>query len=60
MTHIQINELYEESVYQIRLRVAINLLAVTGVSHAQALEEADKFIALLQSEDFTDLKNKFK
>lgn len=60
MNHIQINEIYEESVYQIRLRVAINLLGIPGINHDQALAEADKFVERLQDEDIDWLKNRFK
>lgn len=51
MTKQDIQHLYEQSVYEIRLRVAISLLAVPGVTHDQALEEADRFVARLQEED---------
>jgi hypothetical protein len=60
MTRTEINELYEASVWQIRLRVAMAVLVVPGVTQTQALDEADKFIALLQSEDLQELKRKFK
>ena len=59
MTRTEINELYEESVWQIRLRIAISLLSVTGIGHERALEEADKFIELLQKENLQELKKKF-
>jgi hypothetical protein len=60
VTKQDINHIYEESVYQIRLRIAINLLAVPGVSHNQALEEADKFVQRLQDEDADWLLARFK
>lgn len=60
MDHKEINEMYEESVYQIRLRVAINLLSVPGVSHDDALAEADKFVKRLEDEDIDWLKNRFR
>ena len=51
MTKQDINHIYEESVYQIRLRVAIQLLAVAGVDQDRALKEADKFVMRLMAED---------
>jgi hypothetical protein len=60
VTKQDINHVYEESVYQIRLRVAISLLAVPGVNHDRALEEADKFVERLQDEDYNWLVNRFK
>jgi hypothetical protein len=59
MTRTEVNELYEESVWQIRLRVAIQLLPISGITHEQALAEADKFIELLQKENLQELKKKF-
>jgi len=58
MTHQQIRELYGESVYQIRLRVATSLLT-KGHSQEQALIEADQFVALLQSENVQDIIDRF-
>lgn len=55
MTRQDVNHVYEESVYQIRLRVAIALLAVPGITHRQALNEADEFVRLLMSEDANEL-----
>lgn len=60
MTKHEINELYEESVYQIRLRVAISLLGVPGLSLDNAFEEADKFVARLQQEELNWLRHRFK
>ena len=59
MTKQDINHIYEDSVYQIRLRVAIGLLAVPGVDHEKALEEADKFVLRLLSEDADWLTSRF-
>lgn len=59
MNHKEINALYEQSVYEIRLRVAIALLPIEGLTHRQALQEADKFIELLQSENMQDIIDKF-
>jgi hypothetical protein len=60
MTKQDINHIYEQSVYEIRLRVAINLLAVPGISHDDALKEADKFVARLQDEDADWLMGRYK
>jgi hypothetical protein len=60
MTKQDVNHIYEESVYQIRLRVAINLLAVPGISHNDALAEADKFVERLQDEDASWLLSRYK
>lgn len=51
MTRQDVNHIYEESVFQIRLRVAIALLACPGIDQNTALSEADKFVELLMSED---------
>lgn len=60
MTKQDINHIYEESVYQIRLRVAIALLACPGIDQTTALAEADKFIERLQSEDAEWLRHHYK
>jgi hypothetical protein len=60
MTIQDCNHIYEESVYQIRLRVAIGLLAVPGINQDRALEEADKFVMRLLSEDANWLVDRFK
>jgi cupin superfamily acireductone dioxygenase involved in methionine salvage len=60
MTKQDVNHIYEESVYQIRLRVAMSLLAVPGINHDRALEEADKFVLRLMDEDADWLMNHFK
>jgi hypothetical protein len=59
MTRQDINHIYEESVYQIRLRVAISLLSVPGINQERALEEADKFVLRLLDEDADWLVNHF-
>jgi sRNA-binding regulator protein Hfq len=60
VTKQDINHIYEQSVYEIRLRVAISLLCVPGISMEAALEEADKFVMRLQDEDAGWLTNRFK
>jgi hypothetical protein len=60
MTKQDVNHIYEESVYQIRLRVAIGLLAVPGINQERALEEADKFVMRLLAEDASWLLERFK
>jgi hypothetical protein len=60
MTKQDINHIYEESVYQIRLRVAMSLLAVPGISHDDALKEADKFVMRLLDEDANWLLGRYK
>jgi hypothetical protein len=55
----QINELYEESVYQIRLKVAVQLMTVKGVTPRQALHEADEFVRMLENEAVAEILNKF-
>lgn len=60
MTKQDINHIYEQSVYEIRLRVAIALLACPGIDQDQALAEADKFIERLQSEDAEWLRKHYK
>lgn len=60
MTKQDVNHIYEESVYQIRLRVAISLLCVPGVTMDRALEEADKFVQRLQDEDVDWLQSRYK
>lgn len=59
MTKQDINHIYEQSVYEIRLRVAIGLLAVPGISHEMALAEADKFVKRLLEEDADWLTSRF-
>jgi pyoverdine/dityrosine biosynthesis protein Dit1 len=59
MTKQEVNEIYEASVYQIRLNVAAHLMAVPGITSVTALKMADEFVALIQSEDFEKLKAKF-
>lgn len=59
MTKQDINHIYEESVFQIRLRVAIALLACPGINQDQALEEADKFVLMLMNEDAHWLLNRY-
>jgi|AmaraimetP72IA01_FD_contig_31_6626180_length_632_multi_10_in_0_out_0_2 hypothetical protein len=60
MTNKDFHEAYGESVYKVRLRVAITLLPISGLTHRQALEEADKFVALLLSESMRELREKFE
>jgi hypothetical protein len=60
MTNRDFHEAYGESVYKVRLRIAMSLLPIEGVSQAQALEEADKFIELLLTEDMRGLREKFE
>ena len=60
MTKQEVNHIYEESVYQIRLRVAISLLPVSGITIEEALQQADKFVHRLQDEDADWLQNRYK
>jgi hypothetical protein len=60
MTKQDINHIYEQSVYEIRLRVAISLLAVPGINQDDALKEADKFVLRLQEEDADWLLSRYK
>jgi hypothetical protein len=60
MNRTEINDIYEESVWQIRLRVAIGLLSVPNLNPDQCLAEADKFVELLQKESKQQLMDKFK
>lgn len=55
MTKQEVNHVYEQSIFEIRLRVAISLLACPGITQEQALVEADKFVRLLLSEDADEL-----
>jgi hypothetical protein len=59
VTKQDINHIYEQSVYEIRLRVAIGLLAVPGISQDMALAEADKFVERLLEEDAGWLTSRF-
>jgi hypothetical protein len=59
LTKQEINELYEESVYQIRIKLAIQLMTIKGVTPRHALNEADEFIRILEGERVVELKNKF-
>lgn len=60
MTKQDVNHIYEQSVYEIRLRVAIALLACPGVDQDKALEEADRFVERLQQDDADWLRHRFK
>lgn len=60
MTKQDVNHVYEESVYQIRLRVAIALLACPGIDQITALSEADKFVQLLLKEDVQEVLHRYK
>lgn len=51
MTKQDFNHIYEQSVYETRLRVAIALLPISGISHEDALLEADNFVKRLLEED---------
>jgi hypothetical protein len=59
MTYHDFHEAYGTSVYKVRLQVAIGLLAVPGITQVEALEEADKFILLLLTEEMRGLRDKF-
>ena len=59
MTRVEFNKVYEESVFQVRLRVATSLLSVEGFTPQQALAEADKFVLVLLEEDEKELLRKF-
>lgn len=59
MTKQDVNHIYEESVYQIRLRVAIALLVCPGIDQDKALEEADKFVLMLMNEDANWLLSRY-
>jgi hypothetical protein len=59
LTKQEINALYEQSVYEIRLRVAIQLLTIPGVTAGLALSEADRFIRVLQNEEQQELRDKY-
>jgi hypothetical protein len=60
MTKQEINHVYEKSVYEIRLEVAMRLISVAGVTQERAIEEADKFVALLQSEELGELLSRYR
>jgi hypothetical protein len=60
MTKQEINHVYEKSVYEIRLEVAMRLLSVAGVTQERALEEADRFVTLLQEEEYNSLVNRYR
>ena len=53
MTKQEILELYGQSVYQIRLSVAMHLYLSKGAR--DALQDADKFVAALQAESHKEL-----
>jgi len=57
MTKQEVLEIYGQSVYQIRLSVAMHSFIAKGET---CLEEADKFVRALQSEDKLELIEKFK
>jgi predicted Zn-dependent protease len=59
VTKQDFNHIYEQSVYEIRLRVAIGLLAVPGITADMALEEADMFVERLLKEDAHSLTHRF-
>lgn len=59
MTAQEINNLYGESVFQIRLRVALALLPVDGITICDALERSDAMINILLSEDADELKRRY-
>lgn len=60
MTVHDFHEAYGTSVYKVRLQVAMSLLPLQGVSHEQALVEADKFVHLLLKESMRELREKFE
>jgi hypothetical protein len=57
MTKQEILELYGQSVYQIRLSVAMH--AYLSIGARQALQDADKFIAALQAESHQELLDRY-
>lgn len=59
MTKQQILELYGQSVYQIRLSLAIHYWLAKAEPSEEAFKLADNFLAALQAEDFESLKAKF-
>jgi hypothetical protein len=60
MTKQEINHVYEKSVYEIRLEVAMRLISVAGVTQERALEEADRFVLLLGEEEYNSLINRYR
>ena len=57
MTKQEIVELYGQSVYQIRLSVAMHLYLSTNAR--DALGDADKFVAALQAESHQELLDRY-
>jgi len=60
MSHQDFHEAYGTSVYKVRLQVAMGLLAIPGITQEQALEEADRFVALLLKDSMRELREKFE
>ena len=60
MTYQEFHEAYGTSVYKVRLQVAMSLLPLQGISHTQALEEADTFVHLLLKDSLRELREKFE
>jgi len=60
MNYKDFHEAYGTSIYKVRLQVAMGLLGVPGITQRQALEEADKFIQLLLSEEMREVRAKFE
>jgi hypothetical protein len=58
MTKQEILELYGQSVYQIRLSVAMHLYL--SKSARDALQDADKFVAALQEESHKELLDRYE
>jgi hypothetical protein len=58
MTKQEILELYGQSVYQIRLSIAMH--ACLSKNAREALEDADKFIAALQEESHKELLDRYE
>ena len=59
MTKQQIVSLYGQSVYQIRLHVAMQLVAAKSMKPEDALSEADKFVYRLMEEDAAQLLSRY-
>jgi hypothetical protein len=60
MTKHQILEAYGQSVYQIRLQVAISLYAKLDRQPEEALKSADNFVQTLLNEDHQWLKSQYE
>jgi len=59
MTKQQILDLYGQSVYQIRLSVAMHLYC-TAKNSEKALSEADQFVKALQEESRQELLDRYE